>query len=242
MIKNIFNLLYPPFCHVCGKKIDLWHQTLCAECLKKIKKRVPPFCIKCGRQLPEGVKPYAICVNCKKNNIYFDRAFSVFYYDDILKELIHNFKYKKMTLIANEFVELIEAFMKEYEIDKGTDIVLSIPMHPVRLFKREINPSHILGKALAKRLGFRYSAKVLKKTKNTPPQSRLSRAERIKNIKESFSLSKNKISYIKHKNILLVDDLFTTGSTVNECARILKQGGSNYVKVITLARGDQLHI
>ena len=101
---------------------------------------------------------------------------------------------------------------------------------------------HILQKAknIAKKLAVRYSGNLLKKTKNTPPQSKLTRAERMKNVKGSFSMQKNNTPYVRHKKVLVVDDLFTTGSTVNECARVLKESGSSYVEVITLARGDRL--
>ena len=181
-----------------------------------------------------------MCVDCKKEHLCFDRAFSVLHYDGILKELIHDFKYKKATSLAAEFADLAVDFIKEYDVGKDTDIILSVPMHPRRLFKREVNASDILAKNIAKRLGLKYSAKILKKIKNTPPQSKLLRSERINNIKYSFSLHKNKETEIKNKNVLLVDDLFTTGSTVNECARLLKGASSGRIEVITLARGDRL--
>lgn len=239
MFGNIINLLYPALCQVCGKKTVFWNQHLCEACLKKIRKRLPPFCTKCGRRLSGEPDTQHLCGDCKKTSPYFDKALSVFYYEGVLKDLVHNFKYKKLTL-ARELVDLAIDFIGEYGMDRETDIILSIPMHPARLFKREINPSHILAKRIARRIGIRYAGGLLKKTKNTPPQSKLKRPERIKNVKETFSLQKNRISDLQHKNILLVDDLFTTGSTVNECARVLKEAGSGSVKVITLARGDRL--
>ena len=240
MIGEFVNLFYPVLCYVCGKKIGQPNQNLCKDCLKKIKKRLPPFCIKCGRQLPGESHLQDKCSDCKKRNPYYDRALSVFCYDDILKNLVHNFKYKKMTSLAKEFVELTVDFMKRHDMARSIDLVLCVPMHPARLLKREINPSHILGTLVAKKLGIQYSNALLKKTKNTPPQSKLKRHERISNVNETFSLQKNKKSLVQHKNILLVDDLFTTGSTVNECSRILREAGANYLEIITLARGDRL--
>lgn len=240
MISSIISLLYPPLCLVCGKRDNLRNQDLCADCLKKLKKRSPPFCVKCGRQLPGDPNIEISCNDCKKDAPCFDRAFSVFYYNGILKELVHNFKYKKMTSLGQEFAQLTVDFMKDHDIAKDSDLVLSIPMHPARLFKREINPSHILAKTIAKKLCLDYSASLLKKIKNTAPQSRLSRSERIENLKGSFSLKRNAGSYIKNRDILLVDDLFTTGSTVNECARLLKEASAGHVEVITLARGDRI--
>jgi len=240
MLANIINLFYPASCQVCGKKSKLWDQNLCEACLRRMKKRLPPFCIRCGRQISGEPELEACCIDCKRDELYFDRALSVFYYDGILKELIHSLKYRKMTSLAKEFVEFTVDFMKGYGVGKQTDLVLSIPMHPARLFRREINPSHILAQNIAKKLRLEYSGNILKKTKNTPPQSKLPRGERIKNLKHSFSLQKNRATEVKGKNILLVDDLFTTGSTVNECARVLKKALSSYVEVITLARGDKI--
>lgn len=181
-----------------------------------------------------------VCPDCRNGGVYFDRALSVFHYDDTLKELVHKFKYEKITCMAREFSYLTVSFMKQHDTGETIDIVLSVPMHPARLFKREINPSDILARKIAKSLNIRYSGRTLKKIKNTRAQSRLSRSERIKNIKGSFSLTRRGIADIGHKNILIVDDLFTTGTTVNECARILKKAGAGRVDVITLARGDSL--
>ncbi len=240
MISNIINLFYPASCEVCGKKSDLSDEYLCKECVEKIRKRTPPFCIKCGRQLKTSPQIQETCSDCRKDNLYFDKAISVFHYDDILKKLVHDFKYKKIASLVKEFSAFIVDFMDEHNIAKESDLVLSIPMHPSRLFKREINPSHILAKNIAKKLKLQYSENLLKKTKNTPPQSKLNRLERLENIKHSFSLKDDGKLDLNGKNILLVDDLFTTGSTVNECSKILKEARSNRVEVITLARGDSL--
>lgn len=240
MVGKIINLIYPASCQLCETKTRAWDQNLCNDCLKKIKKRLPPFCLKCGRQLPGEPEMQDICIDCKKDNLYFDRVFSVFYYDEAFKKLVHNFKYKKITGLTKEFVEWTLAFMKEYNIGKESNLIMSIPMHPARLFIRELNPSHILAKNIAKKTGIQYSGSLLKKIKNTTAQSKLKRQKRLENIKNSFSIEKKASSMVFHKRILLVDDLFTTGSTVNECARILKAQGASYVEVITLARGDRL--
>lgn len=239
MILSIINLFFPLSCQVCGEKTRPPDENICAGCMKKIKKRLPPFCVKCGKKLSGEPEMKELCSDCKKDAVYFDKALSVFYYDREIKKLVHDFKYKKITSPLKEFARSTVDFMKEHGMAKDLDLVLSVPMHRSRLFKREINPSHILAENIAKILRVQYSDGVLKKTINTLPQSSLPREKRIKNIKKSFSLQKKKISHIKDKNILLVDDLFTTGSTVNECARILKEARSNQVEIITLARGDK---
>lgn len=225
-------------CQSCGEKTGNENQNICGACLKKIKKRVPPFCIKCGKSLEGALDSREACSDCKDTNPFFDKANSVFYYNGIMKKLVHNFKYQKMTTLSKEFGNWISSFIKQDSIEEDYDLILSIPMHSARLLKREINPSHILGRNLSKKLGVPYSGKILKKIKNTPAQTGLKRNERIDNIKESFSVRKNRLPHVASKNILLVDDLFTTGSTVNECAKALKENGAKNIQVITLARGD----
>lgn len=238
MLGTIINLVYPALCRVCSKKIDKLGHNICLDCLKKIKERLPPFCVKCGRQLKGDPELMLTCPDCKKDTLYFDRAWSVCYYDDPLKGLIHDFKYKKITSLSSDFTALIINFMKKYAIGRDCQMILSIPMHPNRLSKREFNHSDILAKGVSKKLGVSHSGNTLKKIKDTHLQSKLKRDFRIKNLHSSFSLKDS--SAVRDKNILLVDDLFTTGSTVNECSRLLKNSGARYIEVITLARGDSL--
>lgn len=238
MLNRIINLFYPTSCLVCSKKPDSFNKNICPDCLIKIEKRLPPFCMKCGRQLRGESGLQELCHDCRKDSIYYDRAFSALSYNGVLRRLMHDFKYNKMTALSEDFAELTIEFMKKYGAGKNIDLVLSIPMHRSRLFEREVNPSHFLARKIAKKLGIAYSKGPIKKIKDTPPQSRLKRHERTKNIKGSFYLKPGRISGMADKNILLVDDLFTTGSTVNEYSRLLKKAGARYIEVITVSRGD----
>ena len=238
MLGALINLLYPAVCRGCYKKLDAFGRNICDDCARQIKQRLPPFCVKCGRQLKGDPELIVMCRDCMEDEPYFDREWSACSYDGLLKTLIHDFKYKKITSLSKDFTGLIVNFMKKYNAAPDCQMIISIPMHPGRLFRREINHSDILAKDLGKSLGIPYSVNTLKKIKNTPTQSKLKRRERIKNLRSSFSLKNS--SYIRDKNILLVDDLFTTGSTVNECSRLLKNSGAKHIEVITLARGDSL--
>jgi len=238
MLGAIINLFYPALCRVCSKKINEFNHNICGGCAKKIKERMPPFCMKCGRQLKGDPELIATCQGCKKDAPHFDRAWSACCYDDPLKGLIHDFKYKKITSLSADFTTLIINFMKKYNVGRDCQIIIPIPMHPNRLFKREINHSDILARDLSKTMGISYSGNTLKKTKDTLLQSKLKREARIKNLHSSFFLKDNSI--VRNKNILLVDDLFTTGSTVNECSMLLKNSGARCVEIMTLARGDSL--
>ena len=239
MLGDIINLFYPALCQACGGKMPKWDRHLCENCLKKIEMRQPPFCIKCGKRLSVESSTITICKDCKISAPYFDRAGSACYYDGILKELVYNFKYKKITSLGEEFAKIIINFMKINNLGNLAEIIAPIPMHPKRLFKREVNHADILAKNIAKKLNIHYSGKLLKKIKETAVQTGLGRQKRIKNILGSFSIQNSSIA--ENKNILLVDDLFTTGSTVNECAKLLRKAGARYIEVIALARGDKIN-
>jgi len=235
MLRVMLNLLYPALCRACSRKLGRFDCNICDECAGKIKERFPPFCLKCGKQLGEGAVPADTCHDCRNNEPHFDRAWSVCLYEGVLKNLIHDFKYNKTTCLSADFASIMMDFMEKHGAGKDCQIIVPVPMHPSRLFRREINHSDVLARCLGKRLGIPYAGRALKKIKNTSEQNKLGRQERIKNLGSSFS-TKNSSSIID-KNILLVDDLFTTGSTVNECARVLKNSGARRVEVITLARG-----
>ena len=236
MLGAIINLFYPAVCRICSKKLEEFDRNICTNCSKELTERLPPFCLRCGRQLKGDDELKTICADCENDTPHFDRAWSACHYEGALKNLIHDFKYKKITSLSKDFAILTINFMKKYNIGKESQIILSVPMHPRKLFKREVNHADILARTIGKGLGIAYSGSVLKKIKNTPPQSKLKREDRIKNLQSSFSLKNS--SLISGRNILLVDDLFTTGSTVNECAMLLKNSGAGRVEVITLARGD----
>lgn len=238
MLLNLINLLYPAICQGCHRKLDNPSKHICADCMNKIKLRTPPFCLKCGRQLNIDASHTDTCIDCKLNEPDFDKAMSVCSYNDFLKNLIHDFKYRKITCIAKEFSDIMLNFARAYGLCRNIDVIIPIPMHSKRLLKREINHSEVLAKHFAKKLNIPYSNKTINKTQDTALQTSLKRENRIKNLSGAFKI--NNQASIKNKNILLVDDLFTTGSTVNECAKALKDKSAKYVEVITLARNDTI--
>ncbi|MFH1782895.1 MAG: ComF family protein [Candidatus Omnitrophota bacterium] len=240
MIKSLIDLLYPPICQVCEEKIESGSSALCENCSKRIEERLPPFCEKCGKELFGEAREHELCLDCKTSKVYLDRARSILHYNEPLKKIIHNLKYKKMTSSLKDLVDIAVAFIRKNNFSSNCDIITSIPMHPARFFKREINLSSLLAKQIAKTINKPYCEGILKKIKLSTPQSYLKREKRIKNIKGSFSIDKTKAHAIIDKNVLLIDDLYTTGSTLNECAKMLKSSGSKKVEALTIARGSNL--
>jgi len=231
---GIIELIYPAHCLICSQRIinnKDW-EPLCWECFNKIKWNLPPFCNICGRNIPVELVPANICVDCKKQKHFFDRAWSIFLYEGIIRECIHKFKYENKIGLISFFEKVLIDFTKKFIPIEDFDFILPIPLHPTREREREFNQAFLLAKPIAKKFNKIIIRNIYRK-KFTLPQSSLSIEERFKNIKGAFGIRNKK--EILGKNILIIDDVFTTGSTVDECARLLKENGAKRIEVLTLA-------
>lgn len=239
MLLNFLNafadILYPKICLVCKNKLKdkpSVDNLVCPVCWGKIKKNSPPFCCCCGRHLKNPVKN--ICPECIRKQLHFDRAFSPCAYDGVLKELIHLFKYKDRDYLGPALSRLMIEFIKDYNLPMDfLDLVVPIPLHKTRLREREFNQAEILSNHIACEFNKKVLPQALIRLRNTKSQTELEINERLANIKMGFSAAKN--ADIRGKNILLVDDVLTTGATSSEAAYTLKEAGAHIVFVLTLA-------
>jgi ComF family protein len=211
---SLANLLYPLCCLGCGARIGALSDTrLCDACVSSIRPNaMPPFELENSRALV-----HSACL-----------------YDGTLKELIHSFKYRGKAALARIFCEFMMGAVVE---DPGlieVDIVTAVPLYRARLKAREFNQSLLLARGIAKRYGLP-AAELLKKRRVTKCQSSLTKAERLVNLKGAFGLGAN--ARVKGSRVLLVDDVMTTGATLDECAKTLLSGGASSVACLTLARG-----
>lgn len=234
MIRAILDLLFPKTCVGCGK----FGSYFCPNCIKEIKQTelVCPFC---ERPSLGGVV-HAVC----KRRFSLDGLWSLGVYQGSLRLGIQKLKYKWVSEMAKELVDItLEYWVKNPPVlldkikkDQGKSwIVTAVPLHPIRQKWRGFNQSELLAKLLASKLGLKY-ADALKRIRNTKPQMKLLAAERKQNIKNAFSL----LPAMNHEpitqNVLLIDDVWTTGSTLKECCYILKRGGAKLVWALTIAR------
>jgi ComF family protein len=161
----------------------------------------------------------------------FDQALSIGYFEGALREAIHQFKYRPCRSLGSPLGDWMSG---NIQLPQGIDVIIPIPLHGSRLYERGFNQALLL----ADRIGNRFSIPVcydnLVRTRPTRPQVELSGLDRVKNVAGAFSLVNP--DTIKNTSIMLVDDVFTTGATVNECARILKAAGASHVAALTLAR------
>lgn len=223
------NYVYPPKCIFCGEITG--STDVCLNCWKRVTWISQERCCNiCGQ--PFKYKMHDICKECLLDPPLYDKAISVFLYNNFSKTPILNLKNRDATYLAATFSSLIFRNIKKYI--NAYDMICPVPIHRKKFMKRMYNQSGLLALELSKLCNLRYDPLILEKTKQTLAQEGLSRELRLKNVVGSFSVINKEC--INGKSIILVDDVITTGATVNECAKELKAAGANKVLVATIAK------
>ena len=231
---NLLDLLFPKTCVGCRK----YGSYFCNDCIKEIKQTelVCPFC---ERQSLGGVV-HSVC----ERKYGLDGLWSLGIYEGSLRTAIQKLKYKWVSEIAKELVDImLEYWAKNSPIlldkikkDQGKSwIVTSVPLHPTRQNWRGFNQSELLAKLFTQKLGLKYQ-NLLKRIRNTTPQMKLLSHQRKQNIKNAFALLPAKNELRITNNVLLIDDVWTTGSTLKECCYVLKRAGAEQIWALTIAR------
>ncbi len=222
------DLVYPPFCVACKQSSGSY---LCEACLEKIVLLKPPYCRKCGGLCPGNVY---LCPDCLVREYAFDSACSAGVYEGALQEAIHALKYGGHIALADPLAGLmIRAFPTTF-LARHTDVVVAVPIHHSRLLERGFNQSEELARRLCKAVPLPMESGVLVCRRMTSHQARLPKEARAENIENAFEVRNARP--IRGKRVLVVDDVFTTGATMNEAARVLRDAGAVEVRGFTLAR------
>jgi len=226
---NIFDLIFPQICINCGSKINYQENYLCNDCFSKIHFFSDNFCKRCG-----GLKTEFDCEICENNEFLFDRARSAFQLNPVISRMIHLFKYEKMTSLGKFLAELTSEYVKKSTPYGRVDLIIPAPLHTVKKRIRGFNQAEILSSVIGKNLKYEHIPDLIFRKRFTETQTKLNRNKRIKNVSNAFITNK-KYSIIG-KNVLIIDDVFTTGSTVNAISNTLKNNGAGSVFVLTVAR------
>lgn len=231
------NIIFPHICLACKKSLSDKKQVICIGCNDKLPINRLPFCKKCGVSLTKDEMQKNFCKECLKNfkKLHFNLSNSVFLYKEPLSDLICLFKYKQKMGLAQFFGQKMITFIKNYHILNNIDIIIPIPLHQKRLREREFNQAEILAQIISKEYNLELESKAIIRAHMKHVQTLLKKDKRFENIKGAFRIKNNTV---KHKNILLVDDVFTTGATLSEAALILKEAGAAKVDAFTLARAN----
>jgi len=233
---EVLNIFFPNRCAICLDQTVSWSaDPLCAECKDRMELNDGAACRVCGEPI-DGASPqdFRLCGECRINPPPFDQTLFSLYYEENTKKLIRQFKFRGKAGLAGAIAALMSARLNR-ELDMETvDIVIPLPLHFLRLFKRGYNQSYLLAGRIAKTFGLPLGWDVLVKTKNSAPQSLLKKSERQKNIRKVFAVVRPET--VSGKNVLLVDDLMTTGATLREAAGALKKAGARTVACSVAAR------
>lgn len=223
-------LLFPRRCPVCDEIVVPYGEKICPDCLPKLKLLTQPYCMKCGKKLFEEEE---YCADCRRMEHAFARGRALYEYESV-SDAIYRLKYTNRQEYAEFFGEEISFYLKEFIEKIQPDAILPVPLHKKRWNKRGYNQAELLGRAVGKQFGIPVLPKLVSRVKNTQPLKMMNPQERQNNLKNAFIINKNDV---KLKVILVVDDIYTTGSTIDEISRVLLASGAEKVYFVALACG-----
>jgi len=233
LLQSALSLLYPPGCTICGKSIRAG-EYLCDQCETKAVRIVAPFCQKCSEPFEGSITNTFACANCAHRTIYFDAAVAAYRGRGIVRQIIHEFKYGRQIHLRHLVARWLNSALDDERLRQSHfDVIVPVPLHPTRQRERGFNQAGLLAELLSAQTSIRCKP-LLERTRYTTTQTALDRSERMENLHNAFRLRKN--ANVRGLRVLLVDDVLTTGSTLNECARILKRSGAFSVHAATAAR------
>ncbi|RNC71868.1 MAG: ComF family protein [Desulfuromonadales bacterium] len=235
ILRAFLDILFPPVCHHCKAFIpDGGELHLCAPCLDACDAIVSPLCIVCGAPFgTEGGIDHR-CGDCILSPPPFDGARGALLFTGPVQELVHRLKYGRRVHLRRPLALLAQRHLAPFVVAAAPDLIVPVPLHRSRLRQRGFNQAILIGEVLAKRWGVPLLRTAMVRVRPTATQVALSAEERRANVRGAFAVADPAL--VAGRRILLVDDVFTTGSTAAECARVLKRTGAAAVFVATVAR------
>jgi len=230
---TVFQFFLPPQCPCCEKFSEEGKQGFCSNCLSQIRWIEPPFCSICGIPFISREVETHPCGACVTHRKYFTIARALGAFEGALQEAIHRWKYEGKTYLTPFFADWMAEGLNRHWEPGSLNLLIPVPLHTRRLRERGFNQALLLVRELSRRTGIPYRKSILQKKKSTIPQVNLSGVEREKELRGTFQvIGKEELSGL---SVLLIDDVYTTGATVNECSKVLLRGGAKKVDVLTLA-------
>lgn len=230
--RRFINWLLPFQCPGCRKFTV--ERGMCGSCWGKLTFLSDPCCAQCSYPFSFFVQEGALCGKCLATPPLFQKGLSVFIYDTVSKNLILKFKHGKDLSLLPLLSEWL--FQRGKPFFEAADLILPVPLHWTRLWMRRFNQAALLAKNLSQKTGIPYTPTLLKRTRRTPSQGHLNVKQRIANVARAFKVDSREQLLLKGARIILVDDVYTTGATLEACAKVLLAQGARCVMVLTLAR------
>ena len=232
--ETILNILFPRCCPVCGEIVKPAGRLICPSCFQELSFVSPPVCKKCGKEILDETMEF--CEDCMVHRHAFEYGVALLNYDEAARRSMSQIKYYNKREYLDFYGAAISARYETLIRRWNVDAIVPIPVHPSRRRKRGFNQAEVLAQIIGERLGIRVLPDLLVRTKRTMPQKELSAAERLKNLSGAFAAG---ASHPEIRRILLVDDIYTTGSTIEACSRVLRSAGAEciYFVVICMTGG-----
>lgn len=242
-VKDQFlELLFPIKCAVCGKETGSKkkNRLICTDCLKSLSPSLDLFCPLCEAKTADA----GLCFSCRliisntENNFYLDRLLYPYSYKDpAVQKIIKAFKYHLIKGLEEPLGRLMINYLEKIngKLDLNNYVLIPVPLHRRKYNQRGYNQSELIASEISKYMSTEIIVDCLVKTKNTKDQARLKETERMTNLKNAYVCSKPWL--VSGKKVLLIDDVYTTGTTMAECARVLKEAGTSEITGLAITRG-----
>lgn len=230
-LETAASLLYPARCPACDQLLGIGTQRMCSSCRRRVHYLSGPLCCRCGKKLSDCEAEY--CGDCGRRRHLFTAGRALYEYGDIAPAL-YRFKYEGCREYAGFFGRELASQLGGYIRSLKPDGLVPIPMYPAKERRRGYNQASLLAQALGRELNLPVYPKLVSRNRNTRPLKELNSEERVNNLKRAFNLAQNGV---KLKTIILVDDIYTTGSTMDQVSTVLLAGGCKRVYFVTLAIG-----
>ncbi len=234
LFEGMLDLMFPPSCMLCDTLLPTNNRTgLCSQCRDSLWSVHPPFCRICGTPFEQG-ELSRVCKDCFESPPEFDMLRTPYAYLGSLRQAVIQFKFHRITRYAKPLGSLLAASAGLGVNWRDYDMAMPVPLHPERIRERGFNQSVILARIILQGSGVPIKFDVLHRVKSTIPQTGLTGTKRRENVRGAFGVSERAL--VAGRSILLVDDIVTTGSTINACAKALKKAGAKRVDAVAVAR------
>ena len=232
LLMDVMDVICPMTCPMCDRILEK-NQKICTECERKLVYIFEPKCKKCGKELDDEEKEY--CFDCRVKKHYFKTGIAAFKYNNMISKSIYKFKYHNRRSYATFYGDAISKVYGKEILRWNCDVIIPVPIHNKRRIKRGYNQAELIAVELGKRLNIYVDSKYLFRVSNTRPMKELDKTNRKKNVEKAFKIYKN---VVKYKKIILVDDIYTTGSTLDACSKVLLEAGASEIYFISLSVGQ----
>ncbi len=219
---------------MCGNIVTPRQQMVCMGCANTFHVIKNPKCLKCGKPLEQEEQEY--CFDCTRQTFHFNRGMALWVYDEKVKKSIANFKFHNRREYSKYYVQELLNYYREEIIKTAPDILVPVPLHKSKLKERGFNQAYLLAQGISKSVGIPVVENYLIRSHKTKAQKRLDNRERANNLHGAFALNSSYSEIIFNK-IMLIDDIYTTGSTIDACAEVLLQVGVKEIYFLSLSIG-----